>query len=135
MAKGFFRHKDIALKSPDTTIVFRRSDIWGYADHKGRLMRIFNNRHFKVLCDKGFIIYNIYSPTKKSYFFSKNLNSPIYKLNSKNLNTVFCSMPEFIHKLNTSQRKMWMTRKVNTDCYFINELFPPQGRIKQIEDI
>jgi hypothetical protein len=83
--KGFSKNKDLELKTPDTTIIYKRSDVWGYTDHKGRLIRVFDNRHYKVLCDKGMIIYIIYSPTKASYHFSKTLNDPIYRLTKKNL--------------------------------------------------
>jgi hypothetical protein len=121
--QGFFRYKDVELKTPDTTIVYKRSDIWGYTDHKGRLIRVFNNRQYKVLCDKGLIIYIIYTPTRTSYHFSKTLNDPIYRLIKNNLATVYADNIEILQRIYYIKKKVWLIWDESKESYFINMLF------------
>tara|TARA_R110002049_G_scaffold93484_4_gene231075 strand:+ start:225 stop:788 length:564 start_codon:yes stop_codon:yes gene_type:complete len=121
--QGFFKNKDVELKTPDTTIIYKLPDIWGYTDHKGRLIQVFDNRHYKVLYDKGLIIYIIYSPTKASYHFSKTLNDPIYRLTKRNLTTIYADNPEILQKIHPIKKKHWLTWDENKESYFINELF------------
>lgn len=121
--QGFFKNKDVELITPDTSIVYKRSEIWGYTDHKGNLIRVFDNHHYKVLCDKGLIIYIIYSPTKASYHFSKTLNGTIYRLTRKNLTTIYADNPELLNKINATKKKHWLTWDEKKESYFINELF------------
>jgi hypothetical protein len=122
-SQGFFRNKDIELKTPDTTVVYKRSDIWGYTDHKGNLIRVFDNHHYKVLCDKGLIIYIIYSPTRTSYHFSKTLNDPIYRLTKKNLATVYANNPDLLQRINFIKKKHWLIWVDMKDSSVINMLF------------
>lgn len=56
---GFFKYKDPELKTPDTTIVYKRSEIWGFYDHRKQLIRVYYDKHYKVLCDKGIVLYNL----------------------------------------------------------------------------
>jgi hypothetical protein len=126
-AQGFFEKKNILLKTPDTTIIYKRSDIWGYTDHKGRLMRVHNKQHYKVLCDKGLIIYIIYSPTRTSYYFSKTLNDPICRLTRKNLTTIYADNAEILLKIHLTKKKHWLIWDENKDIYFINKLFLEQS--------
>ncbi|PSK99813.1 hypothetical protein CLV48_1163 [Cecembia rubra] len=121
--QGFFKNKDIELKTPDTSVIYRRSDIWGYTDHKGRLIRVFNDKHYKVLCDKGLIIYIIYSPTRTSYHFSKTLNDPINRLTKNNLAAIYIDNPDLLQRINSIKKKHWLTWDVKKESYFINELF------------
>jgi hypothetical protein len=121
--QGFFKYKGIELKTPDTTMVCKRSEIWGYTDHKGRLIRIFNKHHYKVLCDKGIIIYIIYSPTKITYHFSRTLNEPIYQLTIKNLSTVYSDNPDFINRISSLKKKLWLTWDDKKERFLINELY------------
>jgi hypothetical protein len=121
--QGFFKNKDLELKTPDTSIIYKRSDVWGYTDHKGNLIRVFDNRHYKVLCDKGMIIYIIYSPTKASYHFSKTLNDPIYRLTKKNLATVYADNSDLLNRINSIKKKHWLIWDEKKESYFINELF------------
>lgn len=121
--QGFFKNKDLELKTPDTTTIYRRSYVWGYTDHKGNLIRVFDNHHYKVLCDKGMIIYIIYSPTRTSYHFSKTLNDPIYRLTKKNLATVYADNPDLLQRINPIKKKHWLVWDENKESYFINELF------------
>ena len=65
--QGFFINKDIELKTPNTTIVYKRADVWVYTDHRGRVIRMFNGNHYRIMCENGLIIYHNYSPTKTSY--------------------------------------------------------------------
>lgn len=120
--KGFFKYKDIEFITPDTTAIFKRADIWGYTDHRGRLMRVFNNRHYKVMCKKGLVIYNIYSPTKASYHFSKTLNEPIYRLTKKNIKTVYADNPDLLQRIDFIKKKYWLIWDDKTESFLVNEL-------------
>jgi hypothetical protein len=120
--KGFLKYKDLRLDKKDTIYVFKRSDIWGYIDHKKRLIRIFNNRHFRVLCDKGLIIYIIYSPTRTTYYFSKTLNDSIYRLTKRNLNVVFAEH-QVLKKINTINSKKWLIWDEVNQQFLINQFF------------
>jgi hypothetical protein len=121
--KGFFTNKDPELKTPDTSIVYKRADIWGYTDHRGKFTRIFKDKHYKVLCDKGLIIYIIYSPTRTSYYFSKTLNDPIYHLTRKNLTNIYADNSEFLKKINSTKKNAWLTWDESKERYFINKIF------------
>ncbi|MCH8490841.1 MAG: hypothetical protein LAT81_13045 [Oceanicaulis sp.] len=121
--QGFFKNKDIELKTPDTTIIYKRSDVWGYTDHKGNLIRVFDNHHYKVLCDKGMIIYIIYSPTRTSYHFSKTLNDPIYRLTRKNIATVYIDNPDLVQRINTIKKKHWLIWHDKKESFLLNEIF------------
>jgi hypothetical protein len=121
--QGFFKNKDIELKTPDTTIIYKRSDVWGYTDHKGRLIRIFDNHHYKVLCDKGIIIYIIYSPTRTSYHFSKTLNDSIFRLTKKNLATVYADNPDLLNRINSIKKKHWLIWDDKKESLLLNELY------------
>ena len=121
--QGFFKNKDLELKTLDTSIIYKRSDVWGYTDHKGNLIRVFDNRHYKVLCDKGMIIYIIYSPTRTSYHFSRILNDPIYRLTKKNLATVYADNSDLLNRINSIKKKYWLIWDEKKEGYFINELF------------
>lgn len=127
LTQGFFEKKNLLLKTPDTTIIYKRSDIWGYTDHKGCLMRVYNKQHYKVLCDKGLIIYIIYSPTRTSYYFSKTLNDPICRLTRKNLTTIYADNTEILQKIHHTKKKHWLIWDENKDIYFINKLFLEQS--------
>jgi hypothetical protein len=120
--QGFFIHKDIELKTPETSMVVCRDNIWGYVDHKDRLIRVFNHRHFMVLCDKGMVIYIIYSPTSVAYYFSKDLHEPIYHLNQHNLLKVFADNPTFCFKVKNTPRKYYLFWDDRNDMYLLNEL-------------
>lgn len=121
--RGFFKYKDIELETPGATIVYKINSIWGYTDHKERLMRVFNNRHYKVLCDKGLVIYNIYSPIKASYHFSKTLSDPIYRLTKKDLANVYADNPELLQRIDSIKKKHWLRWDKQKECYLLNELF------------
>ncbi len=121
--KGFFKNKDVELKTPDTTTMHKRSDIWGYKDHKGRLIRVFNNKHYKILCDKGLIIYIIYSPVRSSYHFSKTLNDPIYRLSNNNLAVVFADNPDLLLRIISVKKKHWLVWDDKQESFLINELY------------
>jgi len=121
--QGFFKYKDIELKTPDTTIVCKRSEIWGYTDHKRRLIRVFNKHHYKVLCDKGIIIYTIYAPTKITYHFSRTLNDPIYQLTKKKLSTVYTDNPDFINRISSLKNKLWLIWDDKKERFLINEVY------------
>ncbi|MDP3200400.1 MAG: hypothetical protein Q8M62_11260 [Algoriphagus sp.] len=121
--KGFFKYKDPELKTPDTTIIYKRSDIWGYTDHKGRLIRTFGNNHYKVLCDKGLIIYIIYSPTSVSYHFSKTLNDTVHRLSRKNLTIAYADNTDLLQKIKSSKKKDWLIWDEKKECYLLNRLF------------
>lgn len=118
--QGFFKNKDIELKTPDSTFVYKRSDIWGYRDHRGDLIRIFDKHHYNVLCDKEMMIYIIYSPTRTSYHFSKTLNGTIYRLTRKNLTTIYADNPEFLDKINSTKKKHWLTWEGKKACFLLN---------------
>jgi hypothetical protein len=122
-AKGFFKYKDPELKTPDTSIIYKRSDIWGYTDHKGRLIRTFGNNHYKVLCDKGLIIYIIYSPTSVSYHFSKTLNDTVHRLSRKNLTIAYADNTDLLQKIKSSKKKDWLIWDEKKECYLLNRLF------------
>lgn len=121
--KGFFTNKDPELKTPDTSIVYKRADIWGYTDHRGQFIRIYKNKHYKVLCDKGLIIYIIYSPTKASYYFSKSINEPIYCLTKKNLLKIYADDKMNIGKIKSTKKKDWLIWDEKQESYLINRLF------------
>lgn len=121
--QGFFVNKDPALKTPDTTVVFKRSAIWGYTDHKGRLIRVFDSKHYKVLSDKGLIIYIIYSPTKTSYYFSETLNDPICRLTRKNLTAVYADNTDLLQRIRSSKKKDWLVWDEKKKNYYLNRLF------------
>ncbi|MBS4040683.1 MAG: hypothetical protein KGZ81_08790 [Flavobacteriales bacterium] len=121
--KGFFINKDPELKTPDTSIVHKRADIWGYTDHRGQFIRIFKEKHYKVLCDKGIIIYIIYSPTRTSYHFSKTLNDPIYHLTRKNLTNNYADNSEFLKKIYSTKKNTWLIWDDKKERYFLNKLF------------
>lgn len=121
--QGFFKNKDVELKTPDTTIIYKLPDVWGYTNHKGNLIRVFDNHHYKVLCDNGLIVYIIYSPTKASYHFSKTLNDPINRLTKKNLTAVYADNSDLLNRINSIKKKHWLTWDENKESYFINELF------------
>ncbi len=120
---GFFKNKDIELKTPDTSKVYKRDSIWGYSDHKGRLIRVFNKRHYNVLSDKGLIIYIIYSKTKTSYHFSKTLYAPVYRLTKKNLATVYADNPDLLQKINSIKKKHWLNWDDKKEVFLLNELY------------
>jgi hypothetical protein len=119
---GFFKHKDIELVTPDATTVYHRSEIWGYTDHKGRLVRVFNNKHYKVLCDQGLIVYIIYSLTRATYHFSKSPNDPIYRLTKKNIRNVYRDNPDLLHRINSTKKKHWLIWDEKKESYLLNEL-------------
>lgn len=121
--QGFFTNKDIELKSPDTTIVYKRSDIWGYTDHRDRLIRIFSNKHYRVMCEKGVVVYIIYSPTRTSYHFSKSLNDPIYCLTKKNLLKIYADDKKNLEKIKSTKKKDWFIWDKSSEQYLLNRLF------------
>jgi hypothetical protein len=121
--QGFFKNKDLKLKTPDTTCIYKRSDIWGYTDHKGRLIRVFNNHHYKVLCDKGMVIYIIYSPTRTSYHFSKIPNDPIYRLTKKNLKAVYADNPDLLKRISSIKKKYWLIWVDKKERFLLNVLY------------
>ncbi|MFN4286568.1 MAG: hypothetical protein ACK4E8_11480 [Lacibacter sp.] len=121
--KGFFTNKDPELKTPDTSIVYKRADIWGYTDHRGQFIRIFKEKHYKVLCDKRFIIYIAYSPTKASYYFSKSMNDPIYHLTRKNITNIYADNSDFLKKINSTKKNTWLTWDDKKERYYLNKLF------------
>lgn len=121
--KGFFTNKDPELKTPDTSIVYKRADIWGYTDHRSRLIRIFNNKHYRVLCEKGLVIYIIYSPTRTSYHFSKSINEPIYCLTKKNLLKIYADDKMNIGKIKSTKKKVWLIWDESNEQYLLNKLF------------
>jgi hypothetical protein len=86
-------------------------------------MRIFNHHHYRVICEKGLIMYIIYSPTRTSYHFSKELNQPIFRLTRKNLYAQFTDKPEIIQKIKATQRKHWFIWDDNNEQYILNKLF------------
>ena len=120
--QGFFKYKDIEMKRPDTTMVYKRSDIWGYTDHKGRLIRIFNNNHYKVLCDTGLIVYIIYSPTRTLYHFSKTLNDPIYHISRRNLRAVYKDNAFLLQRINSTKKKHWLIWDDKNEHYYLNKI-------------
>src|SRR5690606_926941 len=117
------KHKDPELKTPDTTIVYKRSEIWGFNDHRGQLIRVYEDRHYKVLCDKGIVLYIIYSPTSASYHFSKSLNEPVYRLTRKNLNTVYADNKVLLEKIKLSKKKEWTIKNEQAEMFGLNEIF------------
>jgi len=121
--QGGFKHKDPELKTPDTTIVYKRSEIWGFNDHRGQLIRVYEDRHYKVLCDKGIVLYIIYSPTSASYHFSKSLNEPVYRLTRKNLNTVYADNKVLLEKIKLSKKKEWTIKNEQAEMFGLNEIF------------
>lgn len=121
--QGFFTNKDVELKTPDTSLVYKSSEIWGYIDHMGRLIRLFDNTHYYVRCDQGLVIYSIYSPTKKSNFFSKTLNAPLYRLTRKNLISQYVEHQGFSQRVKSLKKKYWLLWDEENDCYFLNRLF------------
>ncbi|MBW6482981.1 MAG: hypothetical protein K0B10_07955 [Vicingaceae bacterium] len=122
-AQGFFKYKDLELITPDTTVVYKRSNIWGYTNHKGRLIRVFNNKHYKVLCDKGLVIYIIHSPTSTSIYFSKTLNHPIYRLTRKRLSKIYQSHLNVLQTLKSTKKSDWLIWDKKNEYYLINSLF------------
>ncbi|MFD2034585.1 hypothetical protein ACFSKL_07285 [Belliella marina] len=120
--QGFFKYKDIELKTPDTTVVYKRSDIWGYKDHKGSLIRVFNNRHYKVLCDRGMIIYIIYSPTRTSYHFSRTLSDEVFHLTKKNLVAAYADSPDLLHRIDSIKKKHWLVWDDRNEYFLLNKL-------------
>ena len=121
--KGFFKHKNLEFQTPEFTKTYKKNDVWGYLDHRGYLIRVFENRHYKVLDDKVIVIYLIYSPTRVSYHFSKSLNDPIYKLTRGNLNQEFSSNPVFLRKLESIKKKDLLSWNDAESLFLLNELF------------
>lgn len=121
--QGFFKYKDPELKTPDTTIVYKRSEIWGFNNHKGQLIRVHEDKHYKILCDKGVVLYIIYSPTSASYHFSKSLNKPIYRLTRKNLNAVYADNKELLDKIKLSKKKEWRIKNEQTEMFGLHQFF------------
>jgi len=121
--KGFFVFKDAVIKTPDTSINYKLSDIWGYTNHKGQLIRVYENKHYKVVCGEELIIYVIYSPTKVSYHFSKSINEPIYRLSKNNIRREFKDNPELVKSINSIKRKYWLMRYHKNNCFLIDAVF------------
>lgn len=121
--QGFFKYKDPELKTPNKTIVYKRSEIGGFNDHRGQLIRTYEDRYYKVLCDKGIVLYIIYSPTSASYHFSKSLNEPVYRLTRKNLNAVYADNKVLLEKIKHSKKKKWTIKNEQTEMFGLNEIF------------
>jgi len=62
-----FVNKDIKLNTPSSIIVHPRTDALAYNDHRERAIRMFNDNHYRIICENSLMIYLIYSPTKTSY--------------------------------------------------------------------
>lgn len=121
--QGFFAHKDIEISMPDSTVILPIQDMWGYVDHKGRLIRISGQKHFKVLCDKGIVIYITYSPTKVAYYFSETLNTRIHRLTKKELLTVSEYNPLLCQRIRNTRKKHFLVWNDKDQMYFINRMF------------
>ena len=124
--RGLFKYKAPELKTPDTTIVYKRSEIWGFNDHRGQLVRVYKDKYYKVLCDKGIVLYAIYSNTSASYHFSKSLNEPVYRLTRKNLYDVYADNKELMEKIRLSKKEEWMIENKQRESYLLNEIFMDQ---------
>ncbi len=120
--RGFFCHKDPELKTPDTTIAYKRTELWGYTDHKGRLIRIFSKKHYRTTCDKGIVIYIIHSPVKTSYHFSKSLNDEIFRLTKKNLLKVYRDDKSLLQTIRSSRKNQWLVWDDKHQYYRLNEI-------------
>ncbi|WP_205623553.1 bile acid:sodium symporter family protein [Anditalea andensis] len=121
--KGFIAYKDLKLSTPLHSEIIKASTFWGYKDHKGRLVRSFNNRHYKVLEIGGMIIYHIYSPTRNAYYFSKSLHHDIYKLSNKNLLKVYSDEPAFLKNLSVLKKNKWLEWDEKRQCNRLNGLW------------
>lgn len=120
--KGVFSNKDLKLTAPDTSFVYKRSGLWGYTDHKGRLIRVFHENYYKVLCDKGLVVYVTSSPTRVSYYFSKTCDDNIVRLTKRNLMAAYSGQDFFLQKIKRSDKKEWLLWNDIAECYYINNL-------------
>ncbi len=123
--RGFFTYDGIKINTPDSTFNLPVKDIWGYTDHKGRLIRIFEEKQFKVLCDKGIIVYITYSPTRVAYYFSESLDAPIHRLKQKELLKVYEKDSLLSLRIKNTHKKHYLIWNDKEQMYFINQMFNP----------
>ncbi len=106
--KGFFVSRDPELKTPEKRVVFRREAIWGYTDHKGRLIRVSGKFQYRVFGGGDPVIYIKYSSTSPAYYFSRTLDGPIYRLTRRKLREVYAADPDFLTLIDSTKRKEWL---------------------------
>jgi hypothetical protein len=121
--RGFFKSGDLSIQTPDTSLIVNSTKIWGYIDHRNYLIRTFEGRHFKVVCDAGLIIYILYSPLSNAYYFSRTYDKPIYRLSKGSLSLVFNEKKELLDKLNAMGKKNWVTPHCSGEYLMINKAF------------
>ena len=61
-----FVNKDIKLNTPSSIIVHPRTDVWAYNDHRGRVIRMFNGNHYRIICENSLIYSKVIVFFKKS---------------------------------------------------------------------
>ena len=102
-----YKHEDsIFIKTKDNKkLLIANKLVWGYQDSKCALYRnIFNNFYRIENISDSLVIYLTASEgfrgrTILSYYFSKNLNGPVYKLDKNNIHSQFQDNSKLINRL------------------------------------
>jgi hypothetical protein len=124
--QGFLQYRDIVVAAEDSTLVLPRDHIWGYRDHYGRLHRVMDGRHFRVIAKEGIVLYHLNSPTNTRYHFSRDLSSAILPLTRRNLREVFGTtrLGELITRI---PRNTWLHRETREERFLLQELVLMHG--------
>jgi hypothetical protein len=118
---GFFRYRDVKVLDRGEKRVLQREQVWGYRDHLGRLHRIQDGRHFRVLGKEGFIVYHVNSPTGARYHFSRTLGSTILPLTRRHLReSMGDELPEEV--LAKLPRRLFLERDTPQDAFLLQRL-------------
>lgn len=104
------------LKTPDTSFTFGPKDAWGVrAD--GRTYRFWKNYAIELAYAGPICLYKFYSSRSTQYYFSRDLDSPLYQLTANELKRVYADQPgvlEGIRQLRWSQAPEDIVRETGT---------------------
>ena len=93
---------------------YYKDSIFGYRDEQKRDFRFFKNNddEYQILANNGIVLYVTYTPEKNakgltlnmipSYYFSKDLNSPMASLTVQNLKLAYSTNTSFIAMLDAN---------------------------------
>jgi hypothetical protein len=119
---GILKYNDIKITNPDTSVIIEAKMVWAYRDHRKRLVRVHEGKHYRVLCRKGPIIYIIYSPTRVAHYFSKDLNSRIYRINKSNLREVYAYNPLLLNKITNLPKRYYLLWDKQNESYLLSSI-------------